>query len=270
MNAQTGWHYRQLGQELLERRCHLMRQGSLITPPAAGEPIEIVAGMPLAQRPVCLMKERIIECRRYQGDALKQLNVAARRHGLGLSAFLLLLLLGSLAKIYGNGLVAVTLWFAPHFIGDWRTPVHDLVGSAAFPVPAWFPVQTRQETNEAIHALRHGLNAAMASAADYAAMFYAPVAMAQRPTMPGISYNFVGDPRLSPDILGYRLAPEEVRIGRTDDELAESPLSCEIEAYGDMLELTLAAYPHSDLARLPSKLILNIEKELYPLLAERA
>ncbi len=266
---QCNRHYRRLGQELINRHCSLMGQERIFLTPTAGKRIDIMASALSRDRPVCLMKNRRTETRRFHGESLAQLHFAARGQGLSLSEFFLMLLLRALASVYGEGFVAVTLWFAPHFIGEWRTPVYDLVGSAAFPMSAWFSTQVHQETADATVALKQGLYAAMACAADYAAWFYAPVAMVQRPTMPSISFNFVGDPRFSPDILAYRLAPEEVRIGRADNELAESPLSCEIETYGDMLELTLAAYPDGGLASLPSLLLFNIEKELFPLLATK-
>ncbi|WP_213992194.1 condensation domain-containing protein [Sodalis sp. dw_96] len=262
-------HYRRLGEELVNRH-HLLRgQGCAFLKPPEGERLDIMAGTALAERSVCLMKNRKTETRRFDGESLDRLKCAARSHGLGLSEFFLLLFLRALSAVYGEGSVAITLWFAPQFIGDWQTTVHDLVGSAAFPVPAWFSVRCYKEITDAIVALKQGLYAAMESAADYAAWFYAPVARVQRPSMPAVSFNFVGDRRCSPDILAYRLAPEEVRIGRTDDELAESPLSCEVETYGDMLELILAAYPDGGLGRLPSLLMVNMEKELYSLLADK-
>ncbi len=270
VRAEDNRQYRRLGAELAKRRDAMARQGRVFSTSRCEERIiDILSGMPLARLPVCLMANRITETRRYQGNTLGHLRLAARGLGLGLSEFFLLLFLRALAAEYGAGSVAITQWFAPHFIGDWQTPVHDLVGSAAFPVPARFSIHFHKKTTDAIGAMKQGLYAAMENAADYAAWYYAPVSLVERPKLPAISFNFVSDPRCTPDIIAYRLAPEEVRIGRSADEQAEAPISCDIETYGDMLELQLAARPDCGLDRLPLLLVSHLEKELLSVPARR-
>ncbi|WP_342622286.1 condensation domain-containing protein [Pseudomonas alkylphenolica] len=178
-----------------------------------------------------------------ESDALESLRRCAAAWQVGLSDCLLGCWLQALSLAQPQGTVNLMMWVSPHFVGEWSTPVAELVGSVSFPIPASFSLDAACSQQSAASLAALQVQRAMGSAQDFAIRHFSGVAGAPRPCLPGIGFNFISSPRPDGRLIGYRLAPEQARIDRDPGQMVDLPLSFEAEIYAQTLRISVLAAP---------------------------
>ncbi|MBJ9975377.1 peptide synthetase [Pseudomonas sp. S75] len=173
-------------------------------------------------------------------DALYELHQQAKAWRVSLADLLLGHWTCALSRLQSSGTVGLMMWMSPHFVGEWDTPVAELVGSVAFPMPVTFEL-FRSTLHEHVLRATRDLQEALDGAQEYAARYFSGVPESERPDLPALGFNFVNSPRPRPQLLGYRLAPERLDIRRAPEQLAELSLGFEAELYEDRLKITVQA-----------------------------
>ncbi|MGF6126911.1 hypothetical protein QF019_002120 [Pseudomonas frederiksbergensis] len=233
--------YQDFAEELFSKHRQLLEQS------AAPTPVERATGLldKLTQGLSCtatlaevVRRERLISI-----DELSALRIRAAGLGVGLSDFLLTCWIRALGQTQVDGTVTLLLWVSPHFVGDWSTPVGELVGSVSFPLPVTFSMSGECSLTDALKRVNEELQAGLAGAEDFAARYFATGSPGIWPPLPSIGFNYVSDQRPSPSLIGYELAPEGVRIERLQEEPFDLALGLEIEVYGQEMQVSLCATP---------------------------
>lgn len=231
--------YQDFAEELFSKHRHLLEQS------AVSAPVEHATGLlnKLTQGLSCTatLAEVVRRERLISSVEFSMLRAHAAGLGVGLSDFLLTCWIRALAHIQSDGSVTLLLWVSPHFVGDWSTPVGELVGSVSFPLPVTFSISGECSLAEVVKRVNEELQAGLAGAEIFAARYFASGSPGIRPTLPSIGFNFVSDQRPSPSLIGYELAPEGVRIERLQEELFDLALGLEIEVYGQEMQVSLCA-----------------------------
>ncbi|WP_447803267.1 condensation domain-containing protein [Pseudomonas serbica] len=240
--------YQDFAEELFSKNRQLLKQS------AAPESVERDKGLldKLTQGLSCtttlaevVRRERLLSI-----DELSALRSCAAGLGVGLSDFLLTCWICALGQTQVDGTVTLLLWVSPHFVGDWSTPVGELVGSVSFPLPVTFSMSDECSFADAVKRVSEELQAGLAGAEVFAARYFATGSPGTWPMLPSIGFNYVSDQRPSPWLIGYELAPEGVRIERLQEEPFDLALGLEIEIYGQEMQVSLCATP-SVAERLP-------------------
>lgn len=234
--------YLDFAEELFSKHRQLLDQCAFSAPvqPVRGLLDKLTQGLSCtATLAEVVRRERLI-C----SNELSTLRARAAARGVGLSDFLLTCWIRTLTKAQSDGTVTLLLWVSPHFVGDWSTPVCDLVGSVSFPLPVTFSMSGQCSLTEALTRVNEELQVGLADAEAFAARYFASGSPGVWPPLPSIGFNFVSDQRPSPSLIGYELAPEGVRIERLKQESFDLALGLEIEVYGQEMQVSLSATPY--------------------------
>ncbi|MGE7992035.1 condensation domain-containing protein [Pseudomonas sp. NPDC089554] len=195
-----------------------------------------LSGKTLASTQTC-------HCLHLQAAELQALRACAAAWQLSLSDCLLGCWLHALSSVQAQGSVDLMMWVSPHFIGDWHTPVAELVGSVSFPLPVRVNLQAGEGPREAAHAAVAQVQQAMASAQDFAIRHFSGVPGAPVPPLAAIGFNFISSPRPNANLIGYQLAPEPLRLASAEQQMAHLPLSFEAEIHAHTLRITVLVSP---------------------------
>lgn len=257
LNLEQTTNYEQFCAELHERH----RQIAKAAIPDIKQSIENTTLNILGERcveslPISRLAEAITEVRQLDDEALKRIRLLAQQRRVSVADLLLGSWLKALAAVFGKGNLDMLLWVSPHFVGNWETSVANLVGSVSFPITVKFHIDPNLSLDNTLQHMVQELNGAMEKAADYAATYFVPDSVFGWPELPAISFNFVGDQRRSPNIIGYELAPEKIRIGKPDEDAQDVPLSMDIEIYASAMDVTISSRPDCNLQFLPSRLMI--------------
>lgn len=234
--------YQDFAEELFSKHQQLLEQS------ATPAPVERTTGLldKLTRGLSCTatLAEVVRRKQLISSDELSALRARAMGFGVGLSDFLLTCWIRALAQTQRDGSVTLLLWVSPHFVGDWSTPVGELVGSVSFPLPVTFSMSGECSLAEALKRVNEELQAGLAGAEVFAARYFATGSPGVWPPLPSIGFNFVSDQRPSPSLIGYELAPEGVHIERLQEEPFDLALGLEIEVYGQEMQVSLCATPY--------------------------
>ncbi|WP_445496518.1 condensation domain-containing protein [Photorhabdus sp. SF281] len=205
--------------------------------------------------PISRLAEAVTEFRQLDDEVLKRIRWLAQQRRVSVADLLLGSWLKALAVVFGKGSLDMLMWVSPHFVGYWETSVSNLVGSVSFPITVKFHLDPNLSLDSTLQHMAQELNGAMEKAADYAATYFVSDSSFGWPELPAISFNFVGDQRRSPHVIGYELAPEKIRIGKPDEDAQDIPLSMDIEIYASTMDVTISSRPDCNLQFLPSRLM---------------
>ncbi|WP_445374043.1 condensation domain-containing protein [Photorhabdus tasmaniensis] len=256
LELEQATHYEQFCAELHERHQQIAKAAILdIEQPIENTPLNILGERRVESLPISRLAEAITEVRQLDDEALKRIRLLAQQRRVSVSDLLLGGWLKALAAVFGKGKLDMLLWVSPHFVGHWETSVSHLVGSVSFPITVGFNLDPVLSLESTLQHLAQELNGAIEKAADYAATYFVPDSVFGWPELPAISFNFVGDQRRSPNIIGYELAPEKIRIGKPDEDAQDVPLSMDIEIYASAMDITISSRPDCNLRFLPSRLM---------------
>ncbi|CCP01747.1 Gramicidin S synthetase 1 [Erwinia amylovora Ea644] len=233
--------YMDFAQELIGRRDRLDDRLSSPIPVAPG--CDLLDQLTHGQACTATLAEVVHREISIGGADLSALRARAAAAGVALSVFLLACWINTLSRVQSTGTVTLLMWVSPHFIGDWSTPVSDLVGSVSFPLPVVFSLNERRTLTDTVKTVSEELQRGLLNAEDFAARYFAGGTQSGLPVLPSIGFNFVSDQRLSPLLIGYELAPEGIRIERLPQELFDLALGMEIELCGQQMHVSLSATP---------------------------
>lgn len=214
-------------------------------PPAFGDPAR-VGGLDLAageQAGKTLEHTLVRHCLQLEPVAVDELRRCAAEWQVSLSDYLLGCWLQALSQAQAHGSVALMMWVSPHFVGQWQTPVTQLVGSVSFPLPVRLTLQAGRGLRETVRSARAEIEQAMAQAQAFAIRYFSGVAGAPLPDLPAIGFNFISAHKPGASLIGYRPAPEQLHIARDPRQVADLPLSFEAELYERRLRLTVLVAP---------------------------
>ncbi|AZE93126.1 Siderophore biosynthesis non-ribosomal peptide synthetase [Pseudomonas orientalis] len=233
--------YQFFAQELLDRHRQLAGEPSVGIPyePGSGLLDKLTYGLACT----CTVAEVVRKESRICGADLSAVRAHAAEAGVGLSDFLLACWVQSLAKVQSTGDVTLLMWVSPHFVGDWATPVTDLVGSVSFPLPVTFSLDRRRSFIKTLQSVDEELQRGLSNAEDFAVRYFAGEKQLAPTVLPGIGFNFVSDQRPGASLIGYELAPEDIHIERLSQEPFELALGLDIELYGQQMHVSLSATP---------------------------
>ncbi|WP_391529823.1 condensation domain-containing protein [Photorhabdus akhurstii] len=253
---ESATNYEQFCAELYERHRQIVKAVIPDDEQQIEQPtLNILGGRSVESLPISRLSEAVTEIRQLDGEALNRIRLLAKRHRVSVADLLLGSWLKALAAVFGKGSLNMLLWVSPHFVGYWETSVANLVGSVSFPITVKFNIDPEPSLDSTLQHAVQEFNNAMEKAADYAATYLVPNSIFGWPELPAISFNFVGDQRRSPNVIGYELSPEKIRIGKPDEDAQEIPLSMDIEIYADMMEVTISSRPDCHLQILPPRLM---------------
>ncbi|MFK3816809.1 condensation domain-containing protein [Pseudomonas sp. NPDC089407] len=176
-------------------------------------------------------------------EAVDELRRCAAEWQVSFSDYLLGCWLQVLSQIQAHGSVALLMWVSPHFVGQWQTPVTELVGSVSFPLPVRLTLQAGRCLRETARSVSVEVEQAMAQAHAFAIRYFSGVAGAPVPDLPAIGFNFISAHKPGGSLIGYRLAPEQLHIARDPRQVADLSLSFEAELYEQRLRLTVLVAP---------------------------